>query len=125
VGEHILTLKDLKSGKLPDDVIATGIYPLDIWGQNERLTTEQKHLPPYGIPYRSVIPKGFEGLLVAGKAISGTHVAMGAYRVQPILASIGQGAGVAAAMAAKSRTGVREISIKELQRTLKQMGTLA
>lgn len=113
VGEHIITGNDLKSEKLPDDTIALGQYFLDIWG--EKLTEEERHLPQFGIPYRALTPKGMEGLLVTGKIISGTHIAMSAYRVQPIVGQIGQAAGVAAAMAASARTGLRNIDIKELR----------
>lgn len=123
VGEHVVSLNDLKSGKMPEDVIAVGVYPLDIWG-HKGLNKEDKHLPPYGIPYRSLIPKGVEGLLVAGKSISGTHIAMGAYRVQPIVASIGQAAGVAAAMATQKKTSPRNLELAELQGQLRQMGVL-
>ena len=55
---------------------------------------------PYGIPYRSLIPVNTEGLLTAGRIISGTRLAMSSYRVQPICATIGEAAGTAAAMAA-------------------------
>ncbi|MDR1788995.1 MAG: FAD-dependent oxidoreductase [Opitutaceae bacterium] len=123
-GEHILTLQDLKSGKMPDDVLATGVYPLDLWDINEKLTEADKQLPPYGLPYRSGIAKGFEGLLLAGKHISGTHLAMGAYRVQPIVAAFGQGIGAAAAMAAKLKTGVRDVDLKTLQSKLRSAGSL-
>ena len=39
------------------------------------LTRAQKVVPPYGIPYRSLVPKNTEGLLTAGRIISGTHIA--------------------------------------------------
>ncbi|MDR1789400.1 MAG: FAD-dependent oxidoreductase, partial [Opitutaceae bacterium] len=92
VGDHVLTYNDLKSGKMPDDVVSTGHYPLDIWG-NSTFTAEDKHLPEYGIPLRALVAKGFDNLLLAGKNLSATHIAMGALRVQPILGAAGEGAG--------------------------------
>jgi hypothetical protein len=61
---------------------------------------------------------------VTGKAISGTHVALSAYRVQPIVAAMGQAAGEAAAMAAGNRTGLRDIEIVQLQDRLRRTGVL-
>ncbi len=122
VGEYVLSLNDLKAGAKPDDTMAYANYPLDIWGQ--KLTTEEKKLPPYGIPYRAMIPKKLEGMLVVGKAMSGTHIAMSSFRVQPIVAGIGQAAGVAAAIAASKKTGLRSIPLEEAQNKLREMGIL-
>lgn len=120
-GEHIITYNDLKSGKLPDDVVALSTYGVDAWGE-KGIKEEDKHLPLSGIPYRALIPRNSEGLLVACKSISGTHIAASSYRVQPVLGSIGQAAGTAAALAAQKQTGVRDLSIKELQQKLREAG---
>jgi len=101
VGEHVITENDLRSGVLPEDTIAVGTYGLDIWGAD--LALSECHTPGYGIPYRALVPRQVDGLLLAGKAISGTHIAMSAYRVMPIVGSIGQAAGVAAALCAKQK----------------------
>ena len=103
----MLTENDLRSGTLPDDTVAVGTYAIDIWG-DDYPGVEESRVPGYGIPYRALVPKGVEGLLVAGKSISGTHVAMGGYRVQPIVASIGQAAGVAAALCARQQWRPRQ-----------------
>lgn len=123
VGEHIITLADLQSGRMPDDVISTGHYPLDIWGNNT-LTEADKKLPEYGIPLRATITKDFDNLLLAGKNFSATHIAMGAIRVQPILAAAGEGTGTAAALAVKNNTDIRNIDIRALQKTLIRNGSL-
>jgi hypothetical protein len=90
-GEYILTVDDLIQGKMPDDKVADAWYSLDVWGM--KLPKEIIHTPPYGIPYRSLIPLGMDGLLTAGRIISGTRLAHSSYRVQPICAGIGQAAG--------------------------------
>jgi hypothetical protein len=113
VGEHVVSEYDLRSGKLPDDTIAIGTYGLDVWGGN--LTQEQSRVPAYGIPYRALIPKDVDGLLLAGKSISGTHIAMSAYRVQPILATYSQAAGVAAAWCATNNAPPRDVDIPALR----------
>jgi hypothetical protein len=122
VGEHVLTVNDLKSGKYPEDTVAISDYNLDAWGTN--MKKEDKILPRYGIPYRSLIPESAEGLLIAGKAISGTHLAASSYRVQPIVASVGQAAGIAAVLSSSLNTGVRDIPLKTLQNKLRRAGVL-
>lgn len=76
----------------------------------------------YGIPYRSLIPLNTEGLLTAGRVISGTRLAHSSYRVQRICSNIGEAAGTAAAMAALSKTGVRDIDVKALVADLDSKG---
>jgi hypothetical protein len=76
----------------------------------------------FEIPYRSLLVKGFDNLLVAGRCISATHEAQGAIRVMPTCIEVGQGAGVAAALAAKERTTTREISTENLQKRLVAQG---
>lgn len=120
--DHVVTVNDLKSGVLPEDTVAVGRYGLDAWG--ESFTTTESALPLYGIPYRALLPADFDGLLVAGKAIGGTHLASSAYRVQPIVASIGQAAGTAAALAARRQCQPREVDRGELRRSLTAQGTL-
>lgn len=119
-GEYVLSLSDIQEGRMPDDKVAEAWYDLDPWGMN--LTREQKVVPPYGIPYRCLIPQGTEGLLTAGRIISGTHIAASSYRVQPICSNVGEAAGTAAAMSAKNNTGVRDIELKQLQGKLDEYG---
>jgi len=120
-GEYVLTVDDLFRGYQPDDKIADANYPIDAWGWKIPREVKQS-VKPYGIPYRSLIPLGTEGLLTAGRIISGTRLAHSSYRVQPICSSVGEAAGTAAAMAAMSRTGIRDIDVRKLQQTLDSFG---
>jgi len=117
LGEHVITENDLKSGVLPDDTIAVGTYGLEIWGED--MSREEERTPAYGIPYRALLPKDIDGLLLAGKAISGTHIAMSAYRVMPIVGSIGQAAGGAAALCIKQKMQPRKLDPEGIRRVLR------
>ena len=117
LGEHVISEHDLRSEKLPDDTISTGNYSLDLWGGGLKWG-EQTRLPAFGIPYRALVPKGVDGLLLAGKSISGTHIAMSAYRVQPILATYSQAAGVAAAWCASNDACPRDADVSALRAIL-------
>ena len=116
VGEKVISECDLRSGQLPADTIAVGTYGLDLWGGN--LKGDAIRLPAYGIPYRALVPKDVDGLLLAGRSISGTHIAMGAYRVQPILATYSQAAGVAAAWCSGKGASPRDADVPALQALL-------
>ncbi len=122
LGEYVVTANDLKAGTVFEDTIAYNEFMLDVWGSG--LDEKQRRLPRGFIPYRALVPLATEGLLIAGKAISGSHLAMGSYRVQPIVASIGTAAGIAAAMAARLQTGVRNIAVDDLQRRLQALGVI-
>jgi hypothetical protein len=76
------------------------------------------------IPYRALLPKDMEGVLVVGLGISAHRDAVPVIRMQPDLQNAGYAAGVAAAMAAKAGTGLRRIDIKALQKHLVQVGNL-
>ena len=119
VGEHVVSLCDLKSGEYPADKIAEGWYGVDIWGGRDNPELG-KPLPPYGIPYRAALPKGLDGLYVVGRAMSGTHIAMSAFRVMPIVGAIGQSIGVAAALCAKHGLQPRELDPALVQQAVVQ-----
>lgn len=76
----------------------------------------------FTIPYRCLVPKRVENLLLAGRCISGTHLAHSAFRVMPICANMGQAAGIAAALCAKSGVTPRKLGVAELQKVLGEQG---
>jgi len=78
-------------------------------------------MKPYEIPYRCLLPVGLEGLLTAGRCISGTHEAHASYRVTGTCMGMGQGAGVAAAWAAAERTSPRRLDGTKLRKRLEEL----
>lgn len=124
IGEYVLTADDVLGGARFDDVIARACYPLDVHDP-EGPGTVVRRLPPgqsYDIPYRCLVPRQVEGLLVAGRCISGTHEAQSSYRVIPTCIATGQAAGVAAACASAQRESVREVDLDRVQRELLRQG---
>ena len=89
------------------DAVAKVTFNVDIHGNEQEQVC--CNVTEYEIPYRSLIPKGIEGLLVAGKTISGTHTAMASYRVTGNCCAMGENAGRAAAYAIKNGTSVRAV----------------
>ena len=124
LGEYQLTADDVLSARKFDDAIARGSYPVDIHNPTGTGTV-LKRLPPgeaYDIPLRCLMPKNVEGLVVAGRCISGTHEAHSSYRVMPIVMATGQGAGACAALAARRGVMPRNIAVEDIQRELVRQG---
>ena len=79
----------------------------------------------FSIPYRSLYSKDIDNLLMAGRDISASHVAMSATRVMLTCAVIGQASGTAAAMCARHDTtprGIYRDQLEELQQQLLKDG---
>lgn len=126
LGEHILTEQEVYEGKTFDDWVVKGAeFNFDvhnITGAGLDATGLQKDYRQreggYTIPFRSLIPKGIDGLLVAGRCISGTHIAHSNYRAMPICLAMGEGAGTAAALAAIEGVNVRNVPTADIQKRL-------
>ena len=100
VGEYTLTADDVLHARTFDDAVARSAYPIDIHNPAGSGTTTHR-LPPgtsYEIPYRCLVPKGVDDLLVAGRCISTTHEALASTRLTPTVMTLGQAAGTAAAL---------------------------
>jgi hypothetical protein len=120
VGEYTLMAEDCESGRRFPDVIAKGGRPMNTHGVTGERGVNYWIEPasPYDIPYRCLVPKKIDNLLVAGRCISGTHLALGAYRGQPSCMSTGEAAGTAAALCAKTGASPRNLDVKLLQKKL-------
>jgi hypothetical protein len=84
---------------------------------------DRKALPCY-VPYRCLLPKGIEGVLVTGLGVSAHRDVMPVIRMQPDVQNQGYAAGIAAATAARTGQTLREIDIRRLQQHLVRKGNL-
>ena len=117
VCEHMLNEMELKNCTVFDDAIATGNYDIDIHNPEGTGTSHYYFKPGeyYTIPYRSLIPKKVENLLVVGRCIGATHEAQASIRIMPITTTIGEAAGHALAQCHNRKlTNVREVDIPAL-----------
>ena len=120
VGEYTLTADDILHARTFDDAVARSAYPIDIHNPSGSGTTTHR-LPQgtsYEIPYRCLVPKSVDGLLVAGRCISTTHEALASTRLTPTVMTLGQAAGTAAALSIKSRVSLRDLSPVKLRERL-------
>ncbi len=131
IGDVVLTSDDIRQGRSWPDVIARSAYPIDIHsptGKKDEALDEYgddfvSRGTTYQIPYRALLPRDTEHLLVAGRCISTTAEAHGATRVSPTCMATGQAAGTAAALAVRAGVAPRQVDIRDLQRTLRRQGT--
>ncbi|NOU62444.1 FAD-dependent oxidoreductase [Paenibacillus sp. LMG 31461] len=122
VGSYTLTEEDLMAGRRFPDVAAQTNYEIDIHSPDGAKVTDERHIDGYDIPYRCMVPASVEGLLVAGRAISATHVAMSSMRIQATCYALGQAAGVAASIAIDSHCKLRDVPMEKLHEALKKQG---
>lgn len=126
VGEYVVTQKDISGGRVFEDEIAYGGWPLDDHfpgGFYHRgvPNTDFATPAPYSLPYRALYSKNVENLFFAGRNISMTHLAMSSIRVMATCALLGEAVGKAAAIAARDNLtphGVYLERLDELQRML-------
>ena len=125
-GEYKLTIDDYVARRTFDDEICRNSYFLDMHTSSE----ESDRLRAYrygrgeshGIPYRCLVAKKCNNVLVAGRNISCEHAVQGSVRVMPVCLAMGEAAGYAAYLAARDHKACRDINVKELRKMLTDNG---
>lgn len=125
-GVYALTLEDAVLGKKYEDTIALSGYPIDIHDPTGKgvQANDIEGDGSYGIPYRCLVPKKIDNLLVGGRCISTTHEALATTRLTPSCMASGQAAGTAAALSIADKVDPRNLNIERLQRQLIQNGVV-
>lgn len=125
-GEYQITVDDVSNGTKFEDRIAVYGFGMDVHGRSdaEKGNFKIEVAKRYYIPYRALLPKNCENLLVAGKTLSCMSQAVGGMRCMPAAMAMGQAAGTAAAMAISENVTVREISVPALQAELQAQGAI-
>lgn len=127
-GRYTLSMQDILDKRVfPDWVVRDACFNFDVHnisGAGLDKTGVQKYFPKgnsYTIPYRCLLPEGIEGLLLAGRNISGSHMAHSNYRAMPICVGMGEAAGIAAALAARAGVAPSAIDASQIQKILMQV----
>ena len=125
-GEYVLTEDDLMKCTSFDDAVATGTWYMDVHPNAVTLDTANigKKLQPkaYDIPYRTLLPRKVDNLLVAGRCHSATPMASASTRVNCTAMAMGQAAGYAAALAIRNGTDLRDHDGVKVARCLRRAG---
>jgi hypothetical protein len=113
-GEYALTGDDVLEGRTFEDSIAMAANPvIHYYGYRRFLTHEG-----YDIPYRCLVPKKVDRLLVIGRCMSSDQIAYESWRAMAHIFAIGEAAGLAASISAKDNVVPRSIDIQKLQKAL-------
>lgn len=122
VGDYVLTEHDCLAPAKFDDMVAACAYEIDIHDPDGGETRMVQIPEPgyYHIPYRSLVARDADNLLLGSRCISGTHEAHSSYRVISGVTAIGQAAGAVASLAARHSGGrVREIPAAWIRHVLR------
>ncbi|WP_272009942.1 FAD-dependent oxidoreductase [Roseovarius sp. ZX-A-9] len=123
-GDYVLTEQDVLGAARFDDAIGCCAWPVEEHGADRATRwVWMEDGTFYQIPWRCLLPRGREGLIVAGRCASATHVAQASLRVAGTCFAMGEAAGLGAAMAAADHGGlVRSIDVQHLQAQLTTRG---
>jgi len=121
MGEYLLTIRDILTNKDFDDSIGFSSHPVDIYPMpNECRDIESALRSWFRVPYRSLVAKDMENLLLAGRLISATREASGCIRPTICCMVTGEAAGTAAALLAVAGGAAKNIDIAALRDRLKR-----
>lgn len=129
-GRFIVQTNDLVKGARYDDSVVRVTFGVDVHSLTSEHNKAQKSgassrdikVKPYDIPLRAMIAKDVDGLMMAGRCISGDFIAHSSYRVTGNSVGMGEGVGVIAALAALSKRMPHEVAWSEGLAKLKAMG---
>jgi hypothetical protein len=127
-GEVTLTEQDMIAQRAWDDAIGYGSFYIDIHNPAGPGMDDRTYYPDegfkYQMPYRIMVPKGVDHLLVAGRCVSVTHVALGSIRVMLTCMVLGEAAGAAAVLSLREEVPPRELNPEVLQTQLRRQGVI-
>jgi hypothetical protein len=119
-GEYRLTLEDTMSYKTFNDVIGISGAWTTIMYKGKKIPTAER--PLWQIPYRSLLPRKTDNLLVAGRCFCFERELVEDTRIIGTCLVTGHGAGAAAGLAVKERENTRNLNTEKLKLVLKQQG---
>lgn len=115
-GRYTVSIDDMIEGKKQDDAVCTVNYWVDIHSLEDDggkgFTDDGVESKPYDIPFRALLPKDIDNLVLAGRCISGDFYAHASYRVMGNMAPVGEAAGNMAAYAIQKNAPVHTIKYK-------------
>ena len=128
LGRYTVTKEDLIKGARQADAVARATFGVDIHAvtrkrnETETISHGGFKTKPYDIPLRALIAKDVDGLMMAGRCISGDFIAHASYRVTGNAVARGEGAGAVAALAARGNRLPHEVKWSEAEEVLKRIG---
>jgi len=130
-GRYTVTKDDVATGARYDDAVVRPTFSVDIHALSADMNKKTAYhnagikVKPYDIPLRALIAKDVDGLMMAGRNISGDFIAHASYRVTGNSVAMGEAAGVTAALAATTKRLPHDVPWSEAEAKLKALGQRA
>jgi len=127
-GRYVVSKDDVIAGARHADAVVRPTFSVDIHALSAEMnkttayTNAGVKVKPYDIPLRALIASDVDGLMMAGRCISGDFIAHASYRVTGNATAMGEAAGAVAALAAKSQRLPHEVEWSEAVALLTRMG---
>jgi hypothetical protein len=115
-GRYKVVKGDLVAGARHEDSVVRATFSVDVHALTRKdpaYSNQGVKVKPYDIPLRALIAKDVDGLMMAGRCISGDFIAHASYRVTGNAVAMGEAAGVTSALAASSKRAPHEVSWPE------------
>lgn len=126
-GRYFMTKEDLVAGARQDDAVVRATFPVDIHAltaeDNKKAAYDNAGVraKPYDIPLRALIAHDRDGLMMAGRCISGDFIAHASYRVTGNAVAMGEAAGATAALAARNKVAPHEVPWHEVRQLIEKV----
>ena len=127
-GRYVVSQEDVVSGSKHADAVVRPTFAVDIHALSAEInktsgyTNRGIKTKPYDIPLRALIARDVDGLMMAGRCISGDFISHASYRVTGNAVAMGEAAGAVASIAAKSQQLPHEVDWQEGLFLLKKIG---
>lgn len=127
LGRYLVTGSDVAQGRRHDDAVCRSTFSVDIHAatrsENDKAAYSNRGVKakPFDIPLRALIARDVDGLMMAGRCISGDFIAHASYRVTGNAVAMGEAAGITAALAGQSRCLPHEVPWKDVAVRLEKM----
>ena len=123
-GRETVTAEDVVAGQRRPDGICTSAFCVDVHAVTKDAAAYGNRgvkAKPFNIPLASLLPADADGLLTAGRCVSGDFIAHASYRVTGNAVAMGEAAGVAAALSAKTGTPPHAVEPADVLAGLKRV----
>ncbi len=118
MGDYVLTVNDIQQREKFEDAVVLGSHFIDIHPVADSHWETIRIRGTYEIPYRCLLPRGADNLLMAGRCISATHEAHASLRIMSTCVALGEAAGTAAGIAIEDEVSPRKIDGTKLKEIL-------
>lgn len=124
IGEHTITEEEYLKGVVYPDAVSYAYYPIDVHVLDgvEKVYLKEAIVPT--IPFKALVPKDANRVLVCGRLVSSDRAANSALRVEACCMAMGQVAGCATAVLSRTNESIKQLSYEELCESLESIGAI-